>query len=228
MIPEHFILATKAFKEQTHLLEPDDLAVAYACLRAWEDENMGQLFGFFNSGEFSGASQAHRHLQFLPVESMKAQEGGEDWRVLADQLSHSQARLPFITFFSNIAVGSTAAQLHATYTTLYALAVAAVEEYMAREKASGMNLHDASDKAAKISYNLALTSNTMAICPRRAEGRVIEKDTTAGTLGPVALNGTVLAGTLMVKTLEEYDTIRQTPQQLTDVLKVIGFPQAQL
>jgi ATP adenylyltransferase len=86
IIPDHFILATKDFKEQTHLLEEDDLGAAYQCLQAYR-ENGEELFGFFNSGEHSGASQPHRHIQFLPVESMQSGiEAGESWEVLADSL----------------------------------------------------------------------------------------------------------------------------------------------
>jgi ATP adenylyltransferase len=86
IIPDHFILATKEFKEQTHLLEEGDISAAYACLAAYR-ENGEELFGFFNSGEHSGASQPHRHIQFLPVESMRSGiEAGKDWNVLADSL----------------------------------------------------------------------------------------------------------------------------------------------
>jgi len=86
VIPNHFILATKAFKQQTDPLEQDDLEAAYACLKAYKD-NGEELFGFFNSGEASGASQPHRHIQFLPVESMRSGiQGGLKWDVLADTL----------------------------------------------------------------------------------------------------------------------------------------------
>lgn len=86
VIPDHFILATKEFKQQTDALEQKDLEAAYACLKAYQDTGE-RLFGFFNSGEASGASQPHRHIQFLPVESMHSgiQEGIE-WDVLADSL----------------------------------------------------------------------------------------------------------------------------------------------
>ena len=86
VIPDHFILATKDFKQQTDLLEKDDLEAAYACLKAYKD-NGEELFGFFNSGDHSGASQPHRHIQFLPVESMRSgTEAGAKWNVLADNL----------------------------------------------------------------------------------------------------------------------------------------------
>ena len=67
VIPQHSILATIAYREQTDLLDIEDLEVTYACLKAWEADSAGstperRLFAFFNSGEHSGASQAHRHV----------------------------------------------------------------------------------------------------------------------------------------------------------------------
>jgi ATP adenylyltransferase len=89
VIPEHFILATKDWKEQSHLLEEDDIRVTYECLKTWRAHG-SELFAFFNSGEHSGASQPHRHLQFLPVESMKAGADVKDWIVLADTLASNK------------------------------------------------------------------------------------------------------------------------------------------
>jgi ATP adenylyltransferase len=83
IIAEHFILATKAFKQQTDALEVDDFVATLACLKAWEDDNDAprskRLFAFFNSGTHSGASQPHRHIQFLPVESTLEGYGDEGW-----------------------------------------------------------------------------------------------------------------------------------------------------
>jgi ATP adenylyltransferase len=86
VIPDHFIVATKKYKEQTDLLEEDDLEAAYECLSAYR-ENGEELFGFFNSGQHSGASQSHRHIQFLPVDAMRSGiEEGQTWEVMADSL----------------------------------------------------------------------------------------------------------------------------------------------
>ena len=38
------------------------------------------------------------------------------------------------------------------------------------------------------------------------------------------LNGTILAGTLMVKAESEWDALRENPQYLMKVLEKIGFP----
>lgn len=72
VIPQHSILATIPYKEQTDLLHVEDLDVAYACLKAWEANSADsmperRLFAFFNSGEHSGASQAHRHVCIMPL-----------------------------------------------------------------------------------------------------------------------------------------------------------------
>ena len=119
VIAQHFILATAAFARQGDLLGEGDLAATFACLRAWgegagdgdddddDDDGTGagvratkRLFAFFNSGPHSGASQPHRHVQFLPVERMREDRAdanadadapgsgsGSGWSLLADRMA---------------------------------------------------------------------------------------------------------------------------------------------
>lgn len=66
--------------------------MAYECLKAWEKLGDGQtlagrLFAFFNSGEHSGASQAHRHIQFLPAEDVKRDVREGEWSLLIDMIN---------------------------------------------------------------------------------------------------------------------------------------------
>jgi ATP adenylyltransferase len=64
----------------------------------------------------------------------------------------------------------------------------------------------------------------MAIIPRRAEGLIIPSDENEHeTIGPIALNGTVLAGTLLVKDESEWKSLRRNESQLTKILDAIGF-----
>ena len=84
VIAQHFILATKKYQEQTHFLDLEDLSLCYACLGDWEKDNSNKrLFAFFNSGPESGASQSHRHIQFLAVEEMHGEDDGL-WKPLID------------------------------------------------------------------------------------------------------------------------------------------------
>jgi ATP adenylyltransferase len=96
IIKEHFILATKKNKKQTHFLEQDDLEATYACLRKWAEASGGeqQLFAFFNSGDHSGASQPHRHLQFLPVDAMREGEIAGSWKPLIESILDTMESIP--------------------------------------------------------------------------------------------------------------------------------------
>lgn len=224
VVPEHFLLVTRAFKQQTDLLGADDLGAAHACARAYHEDVAGgqELFVFFNSGEHSGASQPHRHLQLLPAEKMREGLGdGAGWTVLADQLAGNgdeggPIRLPFATFAETIAGDVSPEALRSAYIRLYRKACAA----------AGLDERELGDLSgdgipARISYNLAMTRNSLVVCPRLAEGDVV-RASGGQEIGRLALNGTVLAGTALVKSEKEWDALRDDPSQLWDILSKIG------
>ncbi|KAH9992379.1 ATP adenylyltransferase-domain-containing protein [Xylariaceae sp. FL0662B] len=68
-----------------------------------------------------------------------------------------------------------------------------------------------------------MTESCMALCPRVAEGALI-KNKLDQDIGPVSLNGTVLAGTALVKNEAEWDALRGEPDMLLSVLRKIGLP----
>ncbi|KAF2500993.1 HIT-like protein [Lophium mytilinum] len=240
VIANHFILATKQSKPQTHMLEDDDLDATYACLKAWEEDNPAnktqRLFAFFNSGEHSGASQPHRHLQFLPVESMRNDKASAGWDPLIDIIASSpdssqteaqdslrqDPRLPLTHFVSSIPTTPTTSQLFQTYEALYNAAARSVQAYKQAYPSIDLALHATEDGSLPISYNLAMTTTTMAILPRRNEGSMLRRDD-GSDIGFVALNGTALAGTLMVKYQEEWDVLKSRPEKLDKILEAIGL-----
>ena len=73
-----------------------------------------------------------------------------------------------------------------------------------------------------------MTTSAMAICPRRSNAATLDvaKDDSEGTgcIGPVELNGTILAGTLMVKTEEDWNELRRDEGKLSHLLKMVGIP----
>ncbi|RWA12761.1 hypothetical protein EKO27_g2308 [Xylaria grammica] len=200
------------------MLETGDVNAAYACIQAYHDAGR-ELFVFFNSGDHSGASQPHRHLQLLPVDCMRhglqTAAQGSEWAVLADKICGTEKTLPFTVFTSPIRADTSAEERHLTYLALYkravhaALAIADVEVAIEGE--------------AQISYNLAMTSTCMALCPRRAEGVSIN-DGDGNEIGKVALNGTVLAGTALVKNELEWNALKTTSEMMSCVLRGIGIP----
>ncbi|KAG9187725.1 sulfate adenylyltransferase (ADP) / ATP adenylyltransferase [Alternaria panax] len=239
IIPEHFILATKPNKKQTHVLEQDDLEATHAVLKAWHtDAGDGEerLLAFFNSGDHSGASQPHRHLQFLPVEGMRNSEKAGDWRLLIDSILSSPAAkpteghveflqhpsLPFTHFAYRFDSEPSSGQLLDIYHRLYDAAKAAVDAFISSNP-NKFALHPTDGGDLPISYNLAMTTAGMVILPRRAEGTMLRRDD-GSEIGFAALNGTTLGGTMMVKHQDEWDMLREKPGLLDHILSGIGIP----
>lgn len=244
VIPNHFIIATREDKPQTDLLEPDDLAMTYACLRAWRADSSepesadSDLFAFFNSGPHSGASQPHRHLQFLPVADMQvglADASAAAWQPLIQSIStrsrifqpyqiDHNPRSPFLALSTALTPTMKSSELFDRYITLlraaFLLTQGSAMDLTAEDLASTQVTDSESSKHVSFSYNLALTSERMAIAPRRSESAPIPglKDS------EVALNGTILGGTLMVKERAEWDKLREGSEALEHVLGAIGYP----
>lgn len=66
VVPDHFLLVTKEFSPQATPLTPDQLSKSYQLLQAANRAGK-RLLSFFNCGVLSGASQPHKHVQFLPL-----------------------------------------------------------------------------------------------------------------------------------------------------------------
>lgn len=167
-------------------------------------------------------------------------QGGaeEGWQPLIDILAQSQSQhssdptafqhlphLPFAHFALPLPPNPSAETLQSIYLSLYRAAVAAME---GKTPADAESESLATEGPASISYNLAMTLSTMMICPRRSETASIPIDAvTAREIadpGVLSLNGTILAGTFMVKAEAEWDVLRAQPSLLTRVLRDIGFP----
>lgn len=183
------------------------------CLKAYK-ENGEELFGFFNSGQHSGASQAHRHVQFLPVKGMRTGLAYvEEWDVLANKLVESGNKglhLPFFYSSCSLSEETGPEELYHNYMHIYGQAKQKWDEYE-------------EEKGDAMSYNLAVTDHAIVICPRLAEGTTI-KNIDGQDIGPVALNGTLIGGTLLVKSEEEWNAIKKDEAQLKIVLESIGLP----
>jgi len=230
VISNHFILATKENKPQTDVLEEDDLYLTYASLQAWKQDAVGHeghsLFAFFNSGEHSGASQPHRHLQFLPIEDMKGGDDG-DWRVLCETMTSSAHQslpllqnpsLAFVHFATSLQPGLSAADLHQKYLLLMRAALACIGEGKDLRSLDAVSI--SCDGRTTFSYNLAMTTEVMAILPRRAEASAIP----GVADGFIAINGTILAGTMMVKEAEEWHSLCKQPELVQKILDDITYP----
>jgi ATP adenylyltransferase len=126
--------------------------------------------------------------------------------------------LPFTYFSAPLPPSPSPAQLHDLYLTLYQ---EAVEASGGLENDSKLVVDTSSP--ATISYNLAMTKNVLVLCPRQTEGiKVTSID--GHEIGPIALNGTLLGGTLLVKTEAEWLALRNDATKLGTILAAIGIP----
>ncbi|KAI5296020.1 bifunctional AP-4-A phosphorylase/ADP sulfurylase [Ascosphaera acerosa] len=213
-------------RERQHESDSDYHAAAAA--------TSNELFAFFNSGEHSGASQPHRHLQFLPIRQMGPR--GSDWTPLIYRLEDAYPRadgvVPFAWFAVDLPRGAQVSgrQLHDAYLGLLRRAIDRVNDVSpdcmalaAAETPARGDAHSHMDdggRPVEISYNLAMTTSRMVICPRLAEGSAFALPD--GQQGEVTLNGTVLAGTVLAKEYADYEAIAANPRILEDVLAKIG------
>ncbi|KAF8545185.1 hypothetical protein BDD12DRAFT_871868 [Trichophaea hybrida] len=164
IIPHHFILCTSTFEPQSSPLRPEDITAVYNILNSW-DSPEERLYGFFNSGPHSGASQPHRHVQFFPLPKDRVlpcdrSSVGTVW---------THPGFPFKSFCIRFDRGE-AGEMVGAYETL-------------------------------------LGKEWIVVAPRVSEGRV-------------GVNGTVLAGEVMVKMEEDWEFVRNGG--LGEVLKGIG------
>ncbi len=65
VVDNHLLIVTRAFEEQTDLLNKGDFEALWFCLQEIDG------LGFFNGGEIAGASQRHKHLQLIPLPFME-------------------------------------------------------------------------------------------------------------------------------------------------------------
>ncbi|KAB8616662.1 hypothetical protein FH972_025997 [Carpinus fangiana] len=238
IIDNHFILATIENKLQTSFLEEVDLELTYNCLKAWaESESPGgkpKLFAFFNSGRHSGASQPHRHVQFIPSEDMTSGET-DQWPLLVDaivfgphatdtgELSFFRTHrdLPFKHFGTRLPPNATPMMLRQLYMNLYDQCESAVKEY-AELNPGKVVPEETEDGSLPISYNLAMTTTSMVMCPRISEGLAFKRED-GDEIAYAALNGTTLGGTVLSKDEWLFKTLQQA-ENVEDLLGEIGIP----
>jgi ATP adenylyltransferase len=130
--------------------------------------------------------------------------------------------LPFTYFSSSLPEDPTPEYLHEIYTSLLEKACSATKHF-SEKSGDVVNPGSVARKESPIMYNLALTDKAMVLCPRLSEGLEI-KGSNGDLVGPVSLNGTLLGGTLLVKSKQEWDALRNDENKLRDILQAIGVP----
>lgn len=181
VVPRHLLLVTKAFESQSEHISKSDLEAAI-----WGLQVMDGLV-FFNGGEKAGASQPHKHLQMVPLPQWKTCVSPMEKFLLAKTNNDDAGRLSDAPF---------------------PVAAARVDELVERQDFSALhqlylncmkqlNLIKDGDAQASSDYNFLLTRRLMWVVPR-----------TEGSVNGVGVNSLGYAGTILLKRIEQLDTVK--------------------
>ncbi|GJD06531.1 Diadenosine 5',5'''-P1,P4-tetraphosphate phosphorylase 2 [Galdieria sulphuraria] len=176
VVPLHILLVTKYFEPQNTLLTEKDFEAASVVLSEWDG------VCFYNSSKVAGASQQHKHLQFIPfAESNNNQSIGRDSVVPFDHLLTSCLDQKVDAFpFVHLVVGlqdfldwSDTSDIHTksrymarTYYSLLNQLSSQLQHFP--DEYSSIGVHSEPEKNP-FSYNLIFTRKWMYVVPRSVE-----------------------------------------------------------
>ncbi|KAL0956341.1 hypothetical protein HGRIS_002491 [Hohenbuehelia grisea] len=201
VVQHHFLLVSKAFESQSSPLTPPDLIQAYSLLLAAKKAGKN-FFAFYNCGENSGASQPHKHIQFIPIDES---DDGPPVERLARKMKLEKEERPFTIsalpyanhiyrFPSSLPSSSREVQEHILCQVFVALLDLAISTIR----------HDPEYPAARPSYNVILTPEHLHVIPRRAETYTLEESG-----DELSVNSLGFAGMLLVKSDEQMEAVKK-------------------
>jgi len=199
VVAQHFLLVTKEFRSQASPLSPPDLVQTYLLLAAARKARHN-LFAFYNCGDNSGASQAHKHVQFIPLED----EDGPPIEYLARSVKLETPDTPFA--LTKLAYAN---HVFRFPDRLYTYSPEKLEPVLAQAFLALLDLvistirHDPEYPAGKPSYNVVITLEHMHLIPRRQEEHVL-----AETGDKLSVNALAFAGMMLVKSERELEAVK--------------------
>ncbi|KAF8160758.1 ATP adenylyltransferase-domain-containing protein [Crassisporium funariophilum] len=212
IVPQHFLLVTKEFKSQASPLMPPELVQTYLLLSAGRKSGK-KLFAFFNCGDNSGASQAHKHIQFIPI----GDEDGPPIERLAREarlefgdkpfslrkLSYASHSYRFPSSFDTYPLDRLESVISDAFLQLLDLSISTIR-------------HDPDYPTGSPSYNVIITLEHLHIIPRRQENHTLEV-----TGEKLSVNALGFAGMLLVKSEEELEAVKQ--ETISVILRGVGL-----
>ncbi|MEM8829488.1 MAG: phosphorylase [Cyanobacteria bacterium P01_G01_bin.19] len=192
VVDNHILIVTRAFEEQTDLLNRQDFEALWFCLQEIDG------LGFFNGGETAGASQRHKHLQLIPLPFM------ED--IVYLPIAEAISKINFIDSLGKIdsfAFNHQVAKLNIPLDLdPQDAASIMLQQYHMLLNRVGISLDYPSEKPP--AYNFLATREWMLIVPRLQ-----------GSFEGIPINSLGFAGSLFVRDRHSLDLLKQiTPLKL--------------
>ncbi|KAJ7268691.1 ATP adenylyltransferase-domain-containing protein [Mycena haematopus] len=212
VVPQHFLLVTKEFRSQASPLSPPDLVQTYMLLAAARKARHN-LFAFYNCGDNSGASQGHKHVQFIPLED----EDGPPIEYLARSVKLESADTPFA-----LTSLSYANHVFRFPDRFHSFSAEKLEPVLTHAFLSLLDLvistirHDPTYPVGKPSYNVVITLEHMHLIPRRQEEHVL-----AETGDKLSVNALAFAGMMLVKSERELAAVKT--EGVGKILRGVGL-----
>ena len=199
----HFLLVTNKFESQDLPLSEEDWAAAMNVLRAANRESGKRHVGFFNCGPLSGASIAHKHIQFMTLPENFAPFTDSAPSPEALQMSVTDSRVPFLQYITKLPPNASVDDVLIHYSELLGRVLTKV------------SLANPEAVRPQVNYNLVFTEEWIMATPRSAET----------TKDGVSINALGTIGLVLAKT---EDQLRVLEQQNFDMLTEVGFPYEEL
>ncbi|MBL1209382.1 DUF4922 domain-containing protein [Geminocystis sp. GBBB08] len=185
VVNHHLLIITREFESQDSILTFEDFTSLWTVLKQING------FGFYNGGKISGASQHHKHLQFIPYPLVKEIDTLPiNNLILANKHEAQIITLTFFPYLQAIVFFEDIKQKSASE-----LGKMTLEYYY--KLLNTLNI-DIEDKIPSKNYNLLITKDWMMIIPRSQE-----------KFESISINSIGFAGALLVKNQAELELLLQ-------------------
>lgn len=201
VVAHHLLIVTRAFEEQEQLLNLQDFAALWACMREFDG------LAFYNGGKVAGASQRHKHLQYIPLPLVSAGPALPIEAVLATVEFQGHvgyaSSLPYVHALAHLPLEQTTALPNAANTLLTI--------YRTLLQSVGLSPEITEKEQQPGPYNLLATRQWMMIVPRTQE-----------KFDSISINSLGFAGSLLVKNQDEMAVVKKLGP--LHILKRVGVP----
>lgn len=183
VVDHHVLIVTREFEHQRETLTLRDFEALWTCM------SQGDALGFYNGGTIAGASQAHKHLQLVPLPlASRGPAVPIEPLIGASAVEKSVGRsesLPFAHALARVSVDVTRSPAEAANETL--------DLYQQLLSAAGV----AGSTGHPRPYNLLVSRDWMLVVPRTREH-----------FGQISLNALAFAGALLVRDQQQMDFLK--------------------
>lgn len=189
VVHNHILIVTREYEDQNTLLTVNDLLSLWSVLQEYDG------LGFYNGGVIAGASQSHKHLQYVALPLINGRSGlpFDPFRNLEQDPKQSNSYIcPHFAFLHSICP-------HSTFDEINPLkgAVELIDRYHRLLEACGMRIDKIKNEKQQFPYNLLITREWMMVIPRRLE-----------FYQTISLNAMAFIGSFFVMNEQEHNLLK--------------------